>query len=237
MSRFVLVHGAWHGAWCWAKVVPLLEKAGHEVVVFDLPGHGDDETETGEVSLQAYTDRVVEALDASEQGSVLVGHSMGGLPISEAAEARPQKVEKLVFLTAFMLRDGQTLLEVAGPDRGLVIPNLEFTDDRAAFRVTDDKLVDAFYADCSESDVANARRKLVWQAAAPFATPVKVTEVSAGIPRAYIECTDDRAITIETQRNMQSAYGAAEVVTMQTSHSPFLSQPEELAKNLDKIAA
>ncbi|MGI8649583.1 MAG: alpha/beta fold hydrolase [Rubrobacter sp.] len=237
MSRIILVHGAWHGAWCWDKIVPLLEEAGHDVVTFDLPGHGDDATDTNEVSLQAYTDRLVEALDASEESSILVGHSMGGLPITEAAEVRPQRISKLVYLTAFLLQDGQTLLDVAGPDKGLVIPNLEFTGDQSAAKVKDSMLKEAFYADCSEKDIAHARENLVWQAAAPFATPVRVTETSQGVPKAYIECTNDRAITIETQRMMQSAAGKVEVLTMETSHSPFLSAPEELAKNLDNLAA
>ena len=75
MSTFVLVHGAWHGAWCWEKVVPLLEGAGHEVVTLDLPGHGEDGTPALEVTMESYTDRVVGALDARSEPVVLVGHS------------------------------------------------------------------------------------------------------------------------------------------------------------------
>lgn len=236
MSKFVLVHGAWHGAWAWEKVVPLLKDAGHEVVTFDLPGHGEDATETRDVSLQAYTDRVVEELDASDEEVILVGHSMGGLPITQAAGQRPGKVAKLVYLTAFLLEEGQTLLDVSGPDNGLVIPNLEFSEDQSSAVVKDEIVREAFYGDCTDEDVAWAKERLVWQAAAPFATPISLPEDFASIPKVFIECTKDRAITIGAQRMMHSTTEGVECITMHTSHSPFLSAPEELARNLDAIA-
>ncbi len=75
MSRFVLVHGAWHGAWCWNKVVPLLEAKGHSVDAIDLPGHGSDVTPIAEVTLERYAERVGRALRAEPEPAVLVGHS------------------------------------------------------------------------------------------------------------------------------------------------------------------
>lgn len=238
MARFVLVHGAWHGAWAWEKVVPLLEGKGHEVEVFDLPGHGDDGTPVAEVSLQAYADRVVEALDAGEEPAILVGHSMGGLPITHAAGERPEKVAKLVYLTAFLLEEGQTLLDVAGPDtEALVIPNLEFSDDQSSAVVKAEVLDEAFYGDCPKGDAERAKERLAPQAGAPFATPVSRPEGFDAIPKAFIECTEDRAITIQTQRKMQSTTENVEVMTMETSHSPFISQPEELANHLDGVVA
>lgn len=238
MGKFILVHGAWHGAWCWEKVVPLLEEAGHEVVTFDLPGHGDDATSIPNVSLQAYTDRIVAELDASDEAVVLVGHSMGGIPLSQAAEARPEKISKLVYLTAFLLKDGQTLLEVAGADvDALVLPNAEFSEDQSAAMVKDEALRETFYADCTDEDFERAKERLVWQAVAPFATPVSVSEISAGVSKVYIECAGDRAISIACQRAMQQGVGVDEVITMETSHSPFLSAPEELAGNLGRVAA
>lgn len=237
MSRFVLVHGAWHGAWCWERLAPLLESRGHEVVAFDLPGHGDDPTDVHDVSLQAYTDRVARELDRSEGEVVLVGHSMGGLPITQAAAERPGKVAKLVYLTAFLLRDGETLLDVAGADEGgIVIPNLEFTEDQSATTVREAAIREAFYGDLSDEDYLWAKERLVPQAAAPFATPIRVPEGFAEVPKAYVECAEDRAISLAAQRSMHSAAGVREVVTLNTSHSPFLSAPEELARTLDGLS-
>jgi pimeloyl-ACP methyl ester carboxylesterase len=125
VSTYVLVHGAWHGSWCWDRVVPLLEKQGHKAVAPDLPGHGADKSPISEVSLQAYADRVVDVLEAQSETVVLVGHSMGGIVISQAAECCPDRVKTLVYLSAFLLRDGESLLQVAQDDtEALVLPNL-----------------------------------------------------------------------------------------------------------------
>ena len=99
MSTFVLIHGAWHGAWCWYKVTPLLQSRGHRVHTPDLPALGIDRTPLPSSSLQCYTDRVCKTLNACDEPVYLVGHSMGGLVISHAAEAMPQKVKMLVYLS------------------------------------------------------------------------------------------------------------------------------------------
>ncbi len=107
MATYVLIHGAWHGAWCWDKVVSLLKMKGHRVEAPDLPGHGKDRTPIGEVSLEAYAEKICKVLDAELEPVILVGHSMGGIAISQAAEYLPDKIETLVYLTAFLLRDGE----------------------------------------------------------------------------------------------------------------------------------
>ena len=77
MSTFVLIHGAWLGAWNWNKLTPLLEQAGHRVITFDLPGHGEDHTPVATISLQSYVDRVTQVLDQQPEPVILVAHSMG----------------------------------------------------------------------------------------------------------------------------------------------------------------
>src|SRR5262245_17861037 len=100
MSTFVLVHGAWHGAWCWYKVVPQLTQAGHTAIAPDLPGLGRDRTPLAEISLDRWTEAICEIVDAATEPVVLVGHSRGGIVISEVAERRPARVATLVYLTA-----------------------------------------------------------------------------------------------------------------------------------------
>ena len=80
MAIFLLIHGAWHGGWCWRKVVPLLEADGHRALAPDLPGHGKDETPLTEVTLASYSDRICEIAGAQPGPIILVGHSMGGQP-------------------------------------------------------------------------------------------------------------------------------------------------------------
>ncbi len=237
MTTYVLVHGAWHGAWCWDKVVPLLEKAGHKAVALDLPGHGADKTPIDQVTLQAYADSVCRLLEAQPQPVVLVGHSMGGIVISQAAEQRPEKIRTLVYLCAFLLRDGETLLQVAQDDAdALVLPNLVQADDGSWATVREEALQDVFYGGCSDEDVAWAKRLLVPQATAPFATPVHITDENFGrLPRVYVECLRDRAISIAVQRQMRANLPCQKVTTIDTAHSPFLSAPEDLVAHLTSL--
>ncbi len=237
MSTYVLVHGAWHGGWCWDKIVPLLEKRGHKAVAPDLPGHGNNKSPISEVSLQAYTERLIKVLEAQPETVVLVGHSMGGIVISQAAECRPERVKTLVYLCAFLLRDGESLLQIAqGDTEALVLPNLVMTDDQSSGTVRDEAIKEAFYGDCSDEDVARAKSLLVPQAAAPFATPVHTTAENFGrVPRIYIECLRDRAISPSVQKQMYTAQPCQGVISMDTGHSSFFSAPEELAAHLAAI--
>ena len=111
MANYVLVHGSAHGSWCWERVVPLLQEQGHTVTAVDLPGNGHDDTRhLAEVTLETYAEYLCGVLDSQDGPSVLVGHSLGGISISRAAELRPDKVAVLVYLTAVLLPDGETFI-------------------------------------------------------------------------------------------------------------------------------
>ena len=234
MATYVLIHGAWHGGWCWDKVVPLLRKKGHKVEAPDLPGHGKDKTPIREVSLQGYADRVCKVLDAQSEPVILLGHSMGGIVISQTAEYRPEKIKTLVYLTAFLLQNGEFLLQVGGGDtEALVLPNLVMAEDQSFATVKEEAIKQVFYGDCSDEDVSRAKKLLVPQAAAPFGTPINITEKNFGrIPRVYIECLRDRAISPSVQKKMYETLPCRKVVSMDTSHSPFFSAPEALVDHL-----
>ena len=100
MTTFVLVHGSWHGSWCWCRVVPELEALGHRVLALDLPGHGDDATPVARITLAAYAECVAAVVRGAAEPVVLVGHSFGGIVISQAAELIPERISRLVILNA-----------------------------------------------------------------------------------------------------------------------------------------
>ena len=237
MSVYVLIHGAWQGSWCWDKIVPLIEKEGHTVQSPDLPGHGNDKTPIPEISLQAYADRVCDILDAQSEPVVLVGHSMGGVVTTQAAEYRPDKVKILVYLAAFLLQNGEFLLQYGEPDKdSLVLPNLIMSEDQSFATIKEEVVKAAFYGDCSDEDVERARSLLVPQASAPLATPVSTSKDNFGsLPRIYISCSRDRVISPSIQEKMYRYLPCEKVIQMDTSHSPFFSAPEELAKHLLSI--
>lgn len=116
VSPFVLVHGAWHGGWCWDRVVPHLRAAGHRVVVPTLTGLGERAQElTPEVGLAVHADDVVAVLEASAEPVVLVGHSYAGLVVRQAADQVPEAVASIVLVDAWLGGDGVALFDLA-PD-------------------------------------------------------------------------------------------------------------------------
>jgi pimeloyl-ACP methyl ester carboxylesterase len=234
MSTFVLIHGAWHGGWVWQRVAQQLRSASHTVHAPDLPGHGEDKTPVQQVTLQAYVQRALDVIDSCRETVVLAGHSMGGLVISQAAEQRPERIRALVYVCAFLLKNGQTLGEAASKDTAaLVMPNTVFSPDQKSVTLRPEILREVFYGDCSEEDYQRARSLLVPQATAPFVTALHLSETNYGsIPRVYVECVLDRAITLPAQRAMHLAAGCHRVFTLQSSHSPFFSKPAELAEAL-----
>ena len=238
MSTYILIHGSWHGAWCWDKVKPLLEKEGHQVIAPDLPAHGQDKTLVAEVTLQGYAERICEVLDEQSEPVVLVGHSMGGVAITQAAEYRPDKIGHLVYLAAFLPRNGESLLQLAQQDaESLVLPNLIIAEAEGYTTVKDEGIRLAFYEDCSDEDVARAKSLLVPDPLAPVATPVQTSAENFGrVSRTYIACLRDRAVSHVLQKQMYTATPCQTVLSLDTSHSPFFSAPEALAAHLITVA-
>lgn len=234
MSSYVLVHGAWHGAWCWDKVVPLLEAEGHSVTAVDLPGHGVDPSSVAGLTVADYGRAVADAVEAAGEPVVLVGHSMGGMAISEAAELVPAQLAALVYVCAFLPAGGQSLMQLADNDPdALVLPNLQVDEAAGTCEVAEDARAATFYGECSADDAAAASARLGPESLAAFAAPSALTDERGGsVRRIYVECLRDRAISIAKQREMEAARPCERVVAIDTDHSPFLSRPEELAAHL-----
>ena len=239
MSKFVLIHGAWHGAWCWYKVVAELEKKGHVGMALDLPGHGRDHTPIADVSLDAYVNRVGEFLAEQDESVILVGHSMGGIVLSQVAENYPEKVRCSIYLAAFLLPNGRSLLDEAIADTdSLVLPNAVVNSEEGYVTFNQKALREVFYQDCSARDIALAKLALIdRQPLAPLATPIRITDERFGrVPRFYIETLQDRAITPSFQQRMYRSIPCQKIVSLNTSHSPFFSRPKQLTNYLIKLS-
>ncbi|MCS5422981.1 MULTISPECIES: alpha/beta fold hydrolase [Psychrilyobacter] len=235
MSTYILVHGAWHGGWCWDKVVSLLKEKGHKVLAPDLPGHEQkDPIPPGQITLQDYVDKLCKVLDEQSEPVYLVGHSMGGAVITQTAEFRPDKIKKLVYVSAFLLQNGESLTTIASVDEDtLLFPNTAISEDKAYATVGEDLIKKIFFGDCSHEDVERAKSLLTNQPAAPLITPVETTSENFGrVSRIYISCTHDRAISPSAQKKMYTNSPCEKVIKMNTSHSPFLAAPDELAGHL-----
>lgn len=234
MADFLLVHGSCHGAWCWRDVIPALAALGHTARAIDLPGNGDDPTPIAEVTLDGCRDAI---LAASDPGTIIVGHSWGGYPISAAAEAEPGAMRGLVYLCAYVPVSGASMIDMRkrGPRQTIThaviraADGLSYTFDLAL-------APELFYDDCPDEAVAYALPRLCPQAIRPQDTPLMLSDRYASVARAYIRCTGDRAIPPEYQAAMCNGWPDTLVQDIATGHSPFFADPGGLAARLDRLA-
>jgi pimeloyl-ACP methyl ester carboxylesterase len=235
-KTYLLVHGAWHGA-------PLMINKGYKVVAIDLPSHGNDTTNPNAVTFGDYVKKVVEMAEKIEGQVILVGHSMGGTVISQAAEALSKtKVNKLIYLDAFLPQNGESvsslarLIETSLPKdtTRLTIGNgLIVSEDRKTSVFKADVADILFYHDCSQSDKDFAHRNMSRQAFAPLGTPVSVSDsIYGAIPKYFILCTDSKDLN---KSLLTTRVKCEKVVKLNSSHSPFFSKPRKLTGILMKL--
>jgi pimeloyl-ACP methyl ester carboxylesterase len=241
MARIVLVHGAFGGAWSWEPVIEPLEAAGHTVETLDLPGGGEDETPIEEVTLAACADRVCEVLACRPEPAVLVGYSMGGVIVTQAASNAPERVASLIFMAAFMPSNGQSLIDLTRLPEGegdMIQANVVVEGEPAVAALSAEAAAEAVYNCCTPEVTAMAVARRRPQAVAPFATPVDVDDaVLASIPRSYVLTKQDRCIMPALQRRMIDEHPCRIVIEIDTDHAPHLSRTHELVAALLELAA
>lgn len=237
MATFVLITGAFHGAWMWEKLTPLLEGAGHNVIAPDLPGMGADTSiAAADITLDHWGEAVADVVRRAADPVILAGHSRGGLVIGEAAERVAERLAGLIYITALVVPPGKSVRELVGADINAEAraPGL----DRGVAAIGSEVAIPMFYNRCTTEDAAWAAAQLCPEPMLPMATPAKVTWERWGrVPRAFIECGDDRTLSIERQHILQAAAPCDPVIRLDTDHSPFLSAPAELAAAMIDIAA
>jgi pimeloyl-ACP methyl ester carboxylesterase len=240
MARFVLVHGAFAGAWIWGPLMDRLNAAGHSAEAFDLPGLGDDHTPASEVTLDACVTRLCEVLATSPEPAVVAGNSMGGIIATQGAARCPEHVTSLVYVTAFVPKDGQSLLDLTKLPEGAgdqVQANITIEGDPPVATMPAAASRQALYGSCREDVAAWAIARQRPQPLAPFATPVSIPPGALdGINGYYVLCTRDRAIPPSLQRRMVAENVFAGVIALDTDHTPQLSMTDELAKALQRFA-
>lgn len=231
MKTFILIHGSWHSAWNWHRVIPCLEQAGHRAIAVDLPGMGRDKTPVQQVTLQSAVDKVCQLIDGIDRNVILVGHSKNGIVISQVAEYRPDKIEKLVYLAAYLIPNGKTQREYSIQDtEGVLKPYVTMHDDVRATTLQPAIYKEGLYADCDENILELAKLLLSHEPVESAITPLQLTDENFGrVRRVYIECTEDRAVTPFIQRRMYTELPCERVYSMPTSHSPFFSRPRALS--------
>ncbi|MBF6359853.1 alpha/beta fold hydrolase [Nocardia farcinica] len=233
--RFVLVHGAGGGAWCWEHVAAELTGRGHIAVAVDLPGGG---ARAGErAGVDGYRDAVLEVM---EPGDILVGHSMGGFVISIAADAAPQLPAHLIYLAAGVPAEGASMLEAmsladAGLDHHVVMVE---TEHGPAFHpASANVLAEVSYNDCDRATVEQAFARRVPQQLAPATAALNLPRFwSSSIPRTYVICTRDRSGTLSKAEEFMDRLGVRQAAVIDGSHESIASRPARVADVLIESA-
>jgi len=236
-QTFVLVHGAWQAPYVWDAVKADLVSKGNKVIVVELPGHGSDNTATYTLSLDVYRDKVIDAILKEEDKVILVGHSMGGMVITHVAEKIPSKISTLVYIGAFLPASGQALTDLAfsDPDSKLG-PLLISSADQLTLDVKRDSLTSLFINDGAEAEKEKVLTNYRAEPAIPFTNKVTLTNEHFGaVQKVYIKTLQDIVISPSLQDRMIAAAGIKTIYEVNTSHSPFLSQPHAVSALLLKI--
>ncbi|WP_399895780.1 alpha/beta fold hydrolase [Streptomyces sp. BBFR51] len=210
----LLVHGAWHGAWCWELLAPELTALGWQVETVDLPSASADPRNTAGMYDDARAVR--RRLDAAEGPVTVLAHSYAGLPVTQAAAGAD--VNRLVYLAAFQLDVGDSLAGIAGGE----IPG----GDTGTLPAHEDPRTH-LYADATEEIASRAAERLVLQTVKSFSEPL-TTAAWKTVPSSYVVCERDRAVDPGFQKVM--AARSERSYTLPTGHSPFYSAPGELAR-------
>lgn len=234
----VLVHGAFENGQVWGQVTKKLEADGYKVVTVDLPGRPGNPATPDKVSLDLYRDTVVKALGTTKGRAVAVGHSFGGIVISAAAETAPKKIKTLVYLAAYLPQNGDSLVSMAQRDADAKVgPHLQIDKDKGIASIEYSARADLF-ANGGPDGLRKAIPDLILdEPLAPLATPVKLTAANFGkVDKAYIHTAFDQVISPAFQARMVASTPVRVQYTLQTGHTPFLTDPDGLAKAIEEAA-
>lgn len=230
VTTFLLVHGAWHGSWCWKKIIPQLKKAGHTILSPDLPGRGDSKMPHATIILSTYVDFLKDLVKSVPEKIIIVGHSFGGMIISQLAEEIPNKISHLIYVCGFLPQNGQSLMEIAKSINHTEQPAVMQVDHSGStISLKTSELPQLFFNCCALEDQQWAIDRICPEPLIPMTIKVVLREAEFDkIPKTYIECTKDRALIPHAQKIMY-LQSSCNIVTLPTDHSPFFSMPEALA--------
>ena len=235
-KTFVLIHGQGGSALAWGQIATALRSKGHRVITLDLPGHGVDKTDPKVITLASHCQRVIDSILQVDGKVILVGHSMGGIVITKVTDMIPERIEKLVYLTAFLPKNGQSIIDIMTGDSETYMKPVFNTDTTLLLRLTSD-LVAAGCHDCPEPVKKILAQGLPPSPARPLTENVYFNkEVLNSKPIYFICATQDKAISYSLQKKMIEANGhVKKVFSLNMSHIMPLVQITEVVEILNGL--
>lgn len=233
---YVLVHSAWSDESAWGSVRNDMAKKAN-IVVINLPAHGADDTDGVGIGLSDYVKTVSNAINKVDGKVILVGHSMAGIVISQVAENMPEKIDKLIYVSAYLLKDGEDILSVTNRFlNNKPIDIFEFNSDYSLVSIKKESIPQVVCADCP----APMKDLLIkYHRAEPvkgFNDQVKLSSRFSTVPKYYISTKNDFAIPYALQQQMIKNNGTIkQVFELETSHLPFVVKPQDFISIIERI--
>jgi len=239
-KTFILVHGAWQASFVWDNVKEQLEEQGNRVISVELPSHGKDSSPIDEATLDNYVAKVKSAINDEDGKIILVGHSLGGAVITQAAAQLPDKIEKVVYIAGFLPLNGESVNSLSALDKeseislDILIPSQDFST--VTFADPEITIPKIFCHDATPQQKTLLIKNLKAEPTAPMGTPLQYdTNVFEKIDKYYVYTKQDRAISYGFQQKMAQKAGITKTFIIDASHSPFVSKPKEVAAILESL--
>jgi len=239
-KTFILVHGAWQASFVWKNVKEQLEQQGHRVIAVELPAHGKDISTVAQATLDNYVAKVKSAINEEDDKIILVGHSLGGAVITQAAAQLPNKIEKVVYIAGFVPLSGESVNSLSALDKesgislDILIPSQDFST--VTFANPEINIPKIFCHDATAQQKTLLIKNLKAEPTAPMGTPLQYDiKVFEKIDKYYIYTKQDRAISYGFQQKMAQKAGITKTFIIDASHSPFVSKPKEVAAILESL--
>ncbi|SDC21123.1 alpha/beta fold hydrolase [Acinetobacter boissieri] len=229
MNKVILIHGAWHGPWCWFKTTPILTELGITPILFDL-----NYNNSIEMSFEQSIEKLCQLIKDIDEPVTIVAHSMGGVHASAVASLVPEKIKSIIYLSAFIPENNESCLSMALKDHGVVPYGLEIKEDLNVALVNSSFIKPSFYNDLNDEDFNYCIQRITPQSLEHYTAKVHLSNDFFIIPKYYIKCMRDHAITPGFQNIMASA-NCQNVASLDSGHSPFINMPRELATLIYKF--
>ena len=227
--HFVLIHGAWHGAWCWEGVIKALEEAGHTAEAPTMPGHQLDD-DRSRIKFDDYVTKIIQTLNRQEAPVVLAGHSSAGFLLQSAAPKAPDKIAHLIFINAFVLPDGKRQFDLVPPEAAEGMTAAAQASPDNCVPVIEDfvrhQLMSGESTEMQDSLIA----RLVPQPLALFTTPVSTREFeNLTLPITVLFCKDDVSLPPGAYLAMAQGLGDFNLIEVEGGHETLFTRPEIIA--------
>lgn len=234
-KHFVLIHGAWHGGWCWDGVISELEKVGHTAEALTMPGHQPGEDRSN-IQFNDYIEKITANIEQQATPVVLVGHSSAGFLLQVAAPKVPDKIAQIIFINAFILQNGKCQFDLVPPEASEGMT--------AAAKASPDNCVPVFEDFVRNMLMATEPvelqdaliNRLTPQPIALFTTPVDTRDFkNLSIPKSVVLCKDDVSLPPGAFLGMAQEIGEYNLAEVEGSHEALFTTPEVVAKGILQV--